>query len=363
MPPPMAQSDPRPTSAPGAPSPAAAAPPRRKTVLSLIRSTGQSHLGNYLGAIRYWVELSERADRRCFFGVADLHALTTLPDPEAIRRYTPELVLDALAAGVDPSKSIVFAQSSVPETSELFWLLCCLMPLGLLQRATTFKDKSEKQPENVNAGLLNYPVLMAADILGPRAELVPVGEDQEQHLEMARELAGKFNRAFCTPDEPLFPEPKNVTVEPVRVPGLDGTGKMGKSEGNALMLSDTPEQMWEKLRPAVTDPARQRRTDPGTPEICNVYGIHRLVSPRETVDEVAHGCRTAGIGCIDCKKRLHGHVVALLAPFRERRAALARRPDAAREVLADGAARARAVIGETVAIAKDRMGLVRLDRA
>jgi tryptophanyl-tRNA synthetase len=326
----------------------------------MIRATGRSHLGNYLGAIQFWVELSRRADRRCFFGVADLHALTTHPDPDVIRRSTPELVFDAIAAGVDPKKDVVYAQSSVPETSELFWLLCCLMPVGLLQRATTFKDKSEKQPDNVNAGLLNYPVLMAADILGPRAELVPVGEDQEQHLEFARALAGKFNRQFCPPEAPLFPEPQNVTMEPIRVPGLDGTGKMGKSEGNALLLSDTPEQMWEKLRPAVTDPARKRRSDPGTPEICNVYGIHRLVSPPETVAEVAQGCRTAALGCIDCKKRLHGHLVEMLGPFQARRAEIARDPDYARDVLADGATRARAVIAETVATAKDRMGLPRL---
>jgi tryptophanyl-tRNA synthetase len=327
-----------------------------KTVLSLIRATGRSHLGTYLGAIRDWARLSAQADRRCFLGVADLHTLTTHPDPETIRRYTPELVLDAIAAGVDPKKDILFAQSSVPETSELFWLLCCLMPLGLLQRATTFKDKSEKHPENVNAGLLNYPVLMAADILGPRADLVPVGEDQYQHLEMARELAGKFNRMFC-PDAPLFPEPQAVAKEPIRVPGLDGTGKMGKSEGNALNLSDTPAEMWEKIRPAVTDPARKRRTDPGTPEICNVYALHEFVSPPETVARVATGCRTAAIGCIECKKEMHGHVVALLAPFQERRAALAGEKDFARDVLSDGARRARAVISETVGRAKDLMGL------
>jgi tryptophanyl-tRNA synthetase len=338
--------------------PAPAAPALAvKRVLSLLRVTGRQHLGNYLGAIRQMGELSQRADRDCFFGIADLHTLTTHPDPGVVRANTPEAVLDMLASGVDPKRSVVFAQSSVPETSELFWLFCCLMPLGLLQRATTFKDKSEKQPENVNAGLLAYPVLMAADILGPRAELVPVGEDQYQHLEMAREIASKFNRRYCPEGEPLFPEPQAVAKEPIRVPGLDGTGKMGKSEGNALLLSDTPEQMWDKLRPAVTDPARKRRTDPGTPELCPIYGIHELVSSPETLAWAANGCRTAGIGCIECKQRLHGHLKDLLGPVQEKRARLAAEKGLVDDVLSDGARRARARISETVARAKDLMGL------
>jgi len=336
------------------------APPstQAKTVLALVRATGLGHLGNYLGSLRHMGEMSARSDRQCFFGVADLHTLTTHPDPTVVRRYVPEIVLDILASGVDPKRSVVFTQSSVPETSELFWVLCCLMPLGLLQRATTFKDKSEKHPENINAGLLAYPVLMAADILGPRADLVPVGEDQYQHLEFARELAGKFNRTFCPPDAPLFPEPQAVARDPIRVPGLDGTGKMGKSEGNALLLTDTPDQMWEKLKPAVTDPARKRRQDPGTPEICNIYGIHELVSPPETQEWAAQGCRTAGIGCIDCKKRLHGHLVELLGPVQRKRAELAAQKDLVEDVLSDGARRARAVVGETVARVKDLTGLV-----
>jgi tryptophanyl-tRNA synthetase len=335
---------------------------RVKTMVTLLRATGRSHLGNYLGAMRPFVELASREDLRCFVGIADLHTLTTHPDPDAVRRHTPEFVLDLLAAGVDPERSVLYLQSAVPETSELFWLLCCLMPLGLLQRATTFKDKSAKQPDNVNAGLLTYPVLMAADILGPRAELVPVGEDQYQHLEMARDLAGKFNRAYCPEDDPLFPEPHGVAREPVRVPGLDGGGKMGKSEGegNAIYLSETEEESWKRLAPAVTDPARKRRTDPGTPEICNVYAIHALVSTPEDVRLVAQGCRTAGIGCIDCKKVLHRHMTALLAPYRERRAALARQRGLVADVLSDGARRARSVIADTVARAKDRMGLVRV---
>jgi tryptophanyl-tRNA synthetase len=342
---------------------APAAPATRvRTMLTLFRATGRAHLGNYLGAMRSYVEWSRREDLRCFIGIADLHTLTTHPDPETVRAYTPELVLDLLASGVDRERSVIYAQSTVPETTELFWLLSCLMPLGLLQRATTFKDKSAKQPENVNAGLLTYPVLMAADILGPRAELVPVGEDQYQHLEMTREVAGKFNRAYCPPDDPLFPEPQALEREPIRVPGLDGTGKMGKSEGeeNALFLTDSDEEMWGKIQPAVTDPARKRRSDPGTPEICNIYGIHTLVSPPEDVTWSAQGCRTAGIGCIDCKRVLHRNVVTMIGPVRERREALARERDLVADVLSDGARRVRAIVGETVARAKDLMGLVRL---
>ena len=329
----------------------------RKTVLSLVRATGQGHLGNYLGAYRQMAELSARDDRTCFYGVADLHTLTTHPNPAEIRRYAPGIVLDILASGVDPKRSILFMQSTVPETSELFWILSCLMPIGLLQRAVTFKDKSEKQPENVNAGLLAYPVLMAADILGPRAQLVPVGEDQYQHLEMARELANKFNRMFC-PDDPLFPEPQAVAKVPIRVPGLDGGGKMGKSEGNALYLSDGADAMWEKLRPAMTDPARKRRQDPGTPENCNIYTIHEYVSPPETLAWAAEGCRSASIGCVDCKKRLHGHLVDLLGPVQERRRELARDPSLVGDVLSDGTRRAREVIRETVERAKDLVGIV-----
>jgi len=328
-----------------------------KTVLSLVRATGHGHLGNYLGAYRQMAELSARDDRRCFFGVADLHTLTTNPNPSDIRRYAPGIVLDILASGVDPKRAVVFMQSSVPETYELFWILSCIMPMGLLQRAVTFKDKSEKQPENVNAGLLTYPVLMAADILGPRAHFVPVGEDQYQHLEMARELANKFNRMFC-PDEPLFPEPQAVAKVPIRVPGLDGTGKMGKSEGNALYLSDGADAMWEKLRPAMTDPARKRRQDPGTPENCNIYTIHEYVSPPETLVWAAEGCRAAGIGCVDCKKRLHGHLLELLGPVQERRRELARDPALVGDVLSDGTRRAREAIRETVERAKDLVGIV-----
>lgn len=321
----------------------------RKTVLSLCRATGTLHLGNYLGAARDFVELDHDPKKECFFGIADLHALTSLRDPDELRRSTRRVARDLLAAGIENSP--IFLQSAIPETSELFWLLCNVTAAGELQRSKTYKEMSEKQPDNVNAGLLNYPVLMAADILGPQADLVPVGEDQEAHLEMARNIAKRFNHHYGE----TFRLPGPYRKKMIRVPGLDGKGKMSASDGNGFSIAASPDEIWEKLRPAYTDPARKRRTDPGTPEICPIGQIHRFVSPPEDVAKIETGCRTAGIGCIDCKKILHGHVSALLAPVRERDAKLT---DAqVRDSLEEGAARARERIRGTLQSVKERMGL------
>ena len=342
------------TDAPGAPG-AAGSRAATKTVLSGIRATGRMHLGNYLGAMRDFVALSERDDRHCFFFVADLHTLTTLPDAAAIRGNIPEVVLSYLAAGIDPERSTIYTQSSVPETSELFWLFANLMPVGELLKSPTYKEKSAKHADNVNAGLLNYPVLMAADILGPRADFVPVGEDQYTHLENARDIARRFNNRYGE----YFVLPEPIQRSGVRVPGLDGTGKMGKSEaeGNALFLSDDVDAQWKKLAPAKTDPARQRRTDPGDPEKCNVYTIHTHVSSDEQLEWVREGCTTAGIGCIDSKKVLHENLVDLLGAYRERYADLVQRPGYVEEVLHEGGKRARRTIAETVAEVQERMGV------
>jgi tryptophanyl-tRNA synthetase len=323
----------------------------RKTVLSLMRSTGRLHLGNYLGAARDFVEMDRNPEMDCYFGIADLHALTSLEDPDELRPSSLGVVRDYLAAGIDPSRSAVFLQSDVPETTELFWLLCNATSAGELQRSKTFKEMSAKQPENVNAGLLNYPVLMAADILGPAADYVPVGEDQLAHLEMARNIAKRFNHRY---GETLkLPEP--YRQQAIRVPGLDGRGKMSKSEGNGFAIADSPEEIWEKLRPAYTDPARKRRQDPGNPEICPIGQIHRLVSPAADVRTVEEGCRTAGIGCVDCKKILHRHVTELLAPVRERYESLS--DDDLRDALKEGARRTRERVGATLAAVRARMGL------
>ncbi len=322
-----------------------------KTVLSLIRATGELHLGNYLGAAKDFVELSRDASKECLFGVADLHALTTLPDPAELQTSVRAVVRDYLAAGIDAGRAALFLQSAIPETSELFWLLCNVMSAGELQRSKTFKEMSAKQPDNVNAGLLNYPVLMAADILGPRADLVPVGEDQIAHLEMARNVAKRFNHRYGE----TFPMPAPYRKTAIRVPGLDGKGKMSKSDGNGFAITAEPEEIWKVLKPAFTDPARKRRSDPGTPEICPIGQIHTMVSPRADVARIEEGCRTAGIGCVDCKKILHGHVVEMLAPVRERNRKL--RDSDINDALESGAARARERIAGTLADAKRKMGL------
>ncbi|MCZ6690232.1 MAG: tryptophan--tRNA ligase [Planctomycetota bacterium] len=326
---------------------------KKPVVLSGIRATGRMHLGNYLGAMRDFVTLSERDDRECFFFVADLHTLTTLPDADQIRRNVPEIVLSYLAAGIDPERSTIYTQSSVPETSELFWLFSNLMPVGELLKSPSYKEKAQMHPDNINAGLLNYPVLMAADILGPRAHFVPVGEDQYTHLENARDIARRFNNRYGD----FFPLPQPLQQSGIRVPGLDGTGKMGKSDGNTLDLVDTPDEMWKKLAPAVTDPARKTRKDPGNPDICNIYTIHTYVSTEEELNWVREGCTTAGIGCLDCKKTLHKNISDLLAEYQERHRDLSARKGYAEEVLREGARRARKVIGETVREAQDRMGV------
>jgi tryptophanyl-tRNA synthetase len=333
----------------------------RERVVTGIRATGRMHLGNYLGAVRTFVDLTSRVDREGYFFIADLHTLTTLRDPDVLRTQLPEIVLDYLAAGIDPERVTVFVQSGVPETSELAWLLSSVTYVGELERVPSYRERERRRAESepISAGLLNYPLLMAADILGPRAHRVPVGEDQYPHLELVRDIARRFNRRFFSGLDPFFPEPQPVAGEPVRVPGLDGSGKMGKSEGNAIAIMDEPSVRWQKLAPAVTDPARRTRSDPGVPERCGIYAIHQLVSPRSRVEEVAEGCRTAALGCIDCKQRLDVSIENLVRPIRERRVELAAKPERIREVLHEGAVRARTIVRETRDMVQDKVGIVR----
>ena len=329
---------------------------KKEVVLSGIRATGKLHLGNYLGAIRYFVELSNDPNKKCFFFIANLHTLTTRIDPAAIQRDLNEIVLTYLACGINVDNSTIFAQSSVPETCELTWLLMCLSTVNELIRMPHFKDKKkniEKSNQYVNAGLLTYPVLMAADILGPLATLVPVGEDQKPHVEIAKALAQKFNNAFGK----LFSEPKTLEHD-IRVPGLDGTGKMGKSDGNTIDIFDPPNIVWSKLKSAVTDPQRIRRNDSGNPNICNIYTLHTLVSSAEEIKEVYHGCASANIGCIDCKHILENNINAILAPIQERRLEISSQKDnIANDILYSGGRNARQVIAQTVNEAKERMGV------
>jgi tryptophanyl-tRNA synthetase len=324
-------------------------------VFSGIQPSGELHIGNYLGAVKNWVALQH--EHESIFCIVNYHAITIAFAPEDLRRRTREMAVGLLAAGLDPAKCVLFVQSDVPEHTELAWVFNTITPLGELERQVQFKDKSGKS-EQVMAGLLNYPVLQAADILLYRADTVPVGEDQVQHLELSRVVARNWNTRFAPADAPYFPEPKPKLTPTRRIVGLDGQAKMSKSLGNTIGLLESPDEIWTKLRPAITDPARQRKTDPGTPEQCKtVFELHKAFSPAATVSAVDANCRGAKWGCIDCKKVLHEHMVAELTPIRTRAEALAANPSKVDAALADGAARARVIAGETMAHVKQAMGL------
>ncbi len=320
-------------------------------LFSGIQPTGSLHIGNYFGALENWVRLQEEYE--CVYCVVDLHAITTEYEPKEMQGRIREVVGTLVACGIDPARSILFVQSAVPEHTELAWLLNCVTPIGDLERMTQFKEKSGDARGSVNAGLLNYPVLQAADILAYRAAAVPVGEDQLQHLELTREVARRFNARFG----PTFPEPKSLVGRGARVMGLDGKRKMSKSLGNQVGLLETPEEIWKKIAPAVTDENRKRRSDPGNPEICNIYAWHKLFSTPERVAQADRECRCAGIGCIDCKRWLAEAMEKVLGPVRTRYQALAAEPGKIDAILADSATRARALAKETMAAVKERMGL------
>jgi tryptophanyl-tRNA synthetase len=320
-------------------------------IFSGIQPSGELHIGNYLGAVKNWVELQHEIES--FICIVDLHAITVEYEPEALRRRTREMAICLLAAGIDPNTATLFIQSRVPEHTELAWIFNTVTPLGELERQTQFKEKAARQ-ESVNAGVLNYPVLQAADILLYLADTVPVGEDQLQHLELSREIARRWNTRFGID---FFPEPKARLTPTRRIMGLDGQSKMSKSLGNTVGLLEEKDAIWAKLRPAMTDPARMRRTDPGNPEVCNIFRLHRAFSPDATVANVDGQCRTAGWGCIDCKQVLLGSMDAALAPMRSRGAELAANPGLVDQALGDGAQTARRVAGVTMAKVRERMGL------
>jgi tryptophanyl-tRNA synthetase len=322
-------------------------------VFSGIQPSGELHIGNYLGAVRNWVQLQHQHD--CLFAIVDLHAITQTYDVATLTQRTLDMAVGLFAAGLDPEKCVVFVQSHVAEHSELNWLLTIVTPLGELERQTQFKEKAQRQ-ESIPAGLLNYPILQAADVLLYKARLVPVGEDQVQHLELMREITRRWNTRFGAG---YFPEPQPLLTATKRVLGLDGQTKMSKSLGNTIGLFDAPESIWEKLRPAATDPARKTRKDPGNPDICNIFTIHQGFSPPATQADVAHKCRTAGWGCLDCKRVLADNMIAALTPIRERAEALRREPDGLIERLRAGAAKARALARVTIAEVRERMGFLK----
>jgi tryptophanyl-tRNA synthetase len=323
-------------------------------IFSGIQPSGELHIGNYLGAVKNWVALQDQVES--FFCVVNYHAITLPYAPADLVTRTREMAVGLLASGLDPAKCTLFLQSQVPEHAELQWIFNTVTPLGELERQTQFKEKSARQ-EQVMAGILNYPVLQAADILLYLADLVPVGEDQVQHLELSRVVARNWNARFAA-DRPYFPEPQPRLTPTRRIVGLDGQAKMSKSLGNTIGIMQSPEAIWDKLRPAVTDPARQKKSDPGDPERCPlIYQLHRAFSPPETVREVEANCRGAGWGCVDCKKALHGNLVAELAPIRERATALNANEARVDELLDAGARKARDVARATMHEVKTRMGL------
>ncbi|HEY3744742.1 MAG TPA: tryptophan--tRNA ligase [Gemmatimonadaceae bacterium] len=335
-------------------------------IFSGIQPSGSLHIGNYLGAVKNWVELQHKYES--FFCIVDYHAITLPYEPADLRARTAEMALGLLAAGLDPAKCTVFVQSMVPEHTELAWIFNTLTPLGELERMTQFKDKASRE-ESVPAGLLNYPVLQAADILIYLADLVPVGEDQVQHLELSREIARKWNARFDSPASAgkppaasaaapgFFPEPQALLTPTRRIMGLDGKAKMSKSLGNTIELLEEPSSIWEKLRPAATDPARVRRNDPGTPEVCNIYHLHKAFSPPATIEHVAVQCRSAGWGCLDCKKVLLQSMQTELDPIRARAKEIAAHPKKVAEALNAGAEHARSIASETMGAVKKKMGL------
>ena len=324
----------------------------RPRVFSGARPTGRQHLGNYLGAIKNYVAL--QAGHDCVYCIVDLHAMTTLEDMHLLRAHTAEMALDWLAAGIRPADSIMFVQSHVPQHAELHTILSMFTPLGKLTDLPHFKDKVRLQPHNINYGLVGYPVLMTADIVLYKTNLVPVGIDQESHIEFCREVVRTFNHRTGAS---VLVEPQMKNTEYPKVLGTDGQRKMSKSENNHIELALTPAETVQVVRGMVTDPARVRRTDAGNPDVCNVFALHKTFSAPEAVQEINAGCRSAAIGCVECKQRLADSMNNGLAGLRERRAALAARPDDVWDVLRDGAQRARALAAATMDEVRAAIGL------
>ena len=327
---------------------------KKGRVFSGARPTGRQHLGNYLGAIRNYVALQQ--DYECIYCIVDLHALTTMETTRELRSNTYEMALDWVAAGIDPDQAIMFVQSQVPEVTELHLMLSMVTPLGKLTDLPTFKEKVRQQPNNVNYGLVGYPVLMTADIVLYKADTVPVGVDQQPHIEFAREAVRSFNYRYnCN----VLIEPNMKVTEIPKVVGIDGVQKMSKSLNNHIELAATPEETRQRVMSMVTDPQRMRRNDPGNPDVCNVFTLHKIFSTPEEVAKINADCRTAGIGCVDCKKLLAKNMNAHLEPFRARRSELNERPEAIWDMLHDGARRARVLAGQTMDEVRDAIGLAR----
>src|ERR1700719_1239731 len=328
----------------------------KKRVLSGMRSTGKLHLGNYVGALENWVRMQDQYD--CLFFIADWHALTTdYADTSRLKENSVEVLLDWLAAGLDPEKCVMFIQSHVPAHAELHLLLSMITPLGWLERVPTYKEQKENIMEKDlgTYGFLGYPVLQSADILIYKADVVPVGEDQVAHVELTREIARRFNGFYCRAKD-IFPEPQSLLTPAPKLPGTDGR-KMSKSYGNTILLTDPEPLVRQKLKTMVTDPARVRRSDPGNPDVCPVGDLHKIFSDAATMAKVNAGCRSAGIGCIECKGWAADALVQLLSPMQERRKKFEQNPRLAWDILEAGAERARKAAEETMDHVRVSMGM------
>ena len=325
----------------------------KERVLSGMQSSGKLHIGNLIGALSNWVKLQDKYD--CYYFVADWHSLTTgYAEPSSIKESTKDLLVNFLAAGLDPEKCTIFIQSRVLEHAELHLLLSMITPLGWLERVPTYKEKQQelKERDLSNYGFLGYPLLQTADIIIYRAKYVPVGIDQVPHLEISREIARRFNYLY----REIFPEPEALLTEFPKVPGIDGR-KMSKSYDNAVYLSDSPKEVEQKIRTMVTDPARVKKTDIGDPELSPVYQLHKIFSSKEEQEEVAEGCRTAGIGCIDCKKILIRNLFKVMEPIWTKRNELINNPDLLLDIVNKGTEKARRISEETMHLVREAMGL------
>lgn len=321
--------------------------------VSGMRPTGPLHIGHYFGVLKNWIELQETED--AYFFVADWHALTSdYADPSKIGANSREMVLDWVAAGLDPEKCVIFRQSKVKEHAELSLLLSMITPVSWLERNPTYKEQLQQiQTKDLgNAGFLCYPVLMAADILMYLPYGVPVGEDQLPHLELTREIARRFNYFYGD----LFPEPKALLTPAAKCPGLDGR-KMSKSYNNGIFLSDDLEHIREKVKVMLTEPSRKRRSDPGNPDICNLFPYHLLLSAIQEQQEIRQGCTSASLGCVDCKKIFLRNLEAFLLPLQERRAILEANPNSVRDILENGNKEARAFASRTMEKVRAKMSL------
>src|SRR5438874_4634733 len=328
---------------------------QRKRVLSGMRSTGKLHLGNYVGALQNWVGMQDQYE--CYFFIADWHALTTdYADTSQVKQNSVEVCLDWLAAGLDPERSVNFIQSHVPQHAELHLLLSMIPPLRWLERVPTYKEQRENIAEKDlgTYGFLGYPVLQSADILIYKGDFVPVGEDQVAHVELTREIARRFNQFYKLRSKEVFPEPQALKTKAAKLPGTDGR-KMSKSYGNTILLTDAEPVVRQKLKTMVTDPARVRRTDPGNPDVCPVGDLHKIFSDTETNAKVDVGCRSAGIGCIECKSWAADSLVRILSPMQERRKKYEDNPRLAWDILETGSDRARKVASTTMNEVREAM--------